>query len=156
MTFTSDSASSTLRLPLTGWRVDCCCVDHEARLLFLYGPRGAAELDRFELVLRTTLQLRPADGYSVEIDPLGAPEGLAPLLALVRRAVITATATPEGELFVAFDDGAQLHVAPDLTLEAWALVGPRTEQLVALPAGDGYVCFSDEQLDYATSLRGIA
>ena len=128
-------------LGVVGWQVDCCCIAEDARLLFLYPPPNASEISAFELSLRTPFRLRLATGRETLLDPAGAREELAPLLALYRRTVADAVVGDDGTLTVDFADGATLVAEPDPVCEAWELRGPRNEQVVCLPAGDGIVTF---------------
>jgi hypothetical protein len=141
----STQRPAAVRPPLRGWRVDCCCVDDEARLLFLYSPDATAELDRFELALRGPFWLRLDDGGEFFLDPTGPPQALGPLLALYDTTVDEASVAGDGSLTLSFTGGAVLHVEPDLLLEAWQLCGPRRQQTICLPAGDGFVSFGGDR-----------
>jgi hypothetical protein len=135
-------SGDVVELPLRGWQVDCCCVDDAFRFLFLYGPDGSSELDRFELALRGTVRLLSAEGDAPTfVEPQGPRDQLGPLLGLIDSKVSAAAAAPDGTLYVAFNNSARLIVAADELLDAWSLIGPRSEQLVCLPGGDGVVSF---------------
>jgi hypothetical protein len=133
------------QLELIGWQVDCCCIADDTRLLFLYPPAEASELAGFELSLRTSFRLQLADRSETIVDPSGPREALGPLLGLYGRCVEDARVNAEGTLELEFVDGASLIAEPDSLCEAWTLRGPRQEELVCLPAGDGVVAFAAER-----------
>jgi Family of unknown function (DUF6188) len=133
-------APGSTPLALGGWQVDCCCVAEDVRLLFLYPPPGATELDTFEVSLRTPFVI-DVRGKQHLLDPTGPRACLAPLLALYGRAVKAASVSSDGTLSMTFADGAMLVVEPDLILEAWELTGPRQTRVICLPGGDGAVWF---------------
>jgi hypothetical protein len=139
------TAARRTRVELVGWRVDCCCIAEDARLLFLYPPEGELETHTFELSLRTPFRLRLDDAIANTIDPGGPRERLGPLLALYGSAVVDARVSDDGMLSLDFAGGASLVAEPHLVDEAWRLRGPRGEELICLPAGDGAVAFAGER-----------
>jgi hypothetical protein len=141
--------SPEARVLLDGWRVDCCCIDQDVRLLFLYPPPEVAELDTYELTLRTPFTVDDG-GRRYLLDPQGPRERLGPLLTVYDRVVETASVDADGALTLTFIDGGILLTEPDLALEAWELVGPRENRVVCLPRGDGVVWFRDERYAAAT------
>jgi Family of unknown function (DUF6188) len=129
---------------LAGWRVDCCCVDDEARLLFFYPPAGMSELDSFEIGFRAPVRLRLPNEDERALDPRGPRRELGPFLALFGLTVTDATVVSDGGLTIDFDDGARLTSPPHPRLQAWEIRGPRDSVLVCLPGGDA-VRFGREQ-----------
>ncbi|HEY0969486.1 MAG TPA: DUF6188 family protein [Gemmatimonadales bacterium] len=56
------------------------------------------------------------------LDPIET-QGLAPVLALLRRRLASITVARSGDLTLEFGDGATLAVPPDRRVEAWELQG---------------------------------
>jgi hypothetical protein len=85
-------------------------------------------------------------GAARTLDPVET-QGLAPVLALLRRRLTSAPITRAGELTMEFGDGATLTVPPDRRVEAWELQGggaleglvyrcPPGGQMEWVPAGE--------------------
>jgi hypothetical protein len=140
----ASTAPVSTPIPLAAWRVDCCCIADDVRLLFLYPPPGATDLDTFELSLRTPFVL-DVKGQKHLLDPTGPRERLGPLLGVYGRAVAGAAVGRDGTFSLSFTNGATLIIEPDLVLEAWELAGPRGAKLVCLPGGDGTVSFDRQR-----------
>ena len=94
--------------------------------------------------LDSSLEIRLAAPFTF-VSPRGGErrldpeqtEGLAPVLALLRRPVQSLTVTRAGDLVVELADGAALRVAPSARVEAWEVVGAGSME------GMGYRCRMD-------------
>lgn len=125
-----------LEIPIGGRRVRRCSVDDVLTLQFgeragilMIGITGPFRLSRHG----DTMTLRPDH-----------PQELGPVLALVGRVVVSATATQTGTLEMVFADGSHLKVEPHERYEAWEFVGERQSRLVCAPGGEVYVWSSKE------------
>jgi hypothetical protein len=95
------------------------------------GPEYALHIESaFRLVLGDAV---------IDVDPR-TPE--AALFKLVRRRVIEATASDDGRLAIAFDDGDGLEIPPG-AFEAWQLEGDNGELFVSV-AGGGLTAWDPE------------
>jgi hypothetical protein len=83
--------------------------------------------DRFDLSI---------EGTTVEIDPDRGPASMGQTQPLQGMTFSSVTARKDGQLDIAFREGATIHVSPSEEYETWELWGPQGCGLVCLPGGD--------------------
>jgi hypothetical protein len=102
---------------LQGHRVTQLTVDLSSVRLQTWTLQASAEVR-----LGAPFLLGRTDAPRHELDP-AQPAGLAPLLALLGRAVEWLTITRQGVLTVGFGDGTTITAAPHPVYEAWEVQG---------------------------------
>lgn len=123
----SNRSAVIVDLRLDGQRIDLCQVDHA----FSFTTE-----QRTTLRVQTTMTHHGSDGVVTEVNPADDPRRLGPLLGIARTTVADAAADPTGNLTVLFHDDSSTTVAPDDTLEAWALTSRSGFMAVCMPGGE--------------------
>ena len=113
---------------LLDYRVTQLVVDAGSFRLLSWSLEGSLEV-RFG----APFTLVSARGGERRLDP-EQTEGLAPVLALLRRPLQSVTITRDGTLSVEFGDGVVLRAEPDPRYEAWEVQGAGALE------GMGYQC----------------
>jgi hypothetical protein len=116
------------RLPIEQRAVSRCIVDHAFALEFHEGEHSA--------VVRIEGSFTVLDQGRVHRLTPTAPKDLGPAVGLFGQVVRSATASAEGKLEIAFEDGRALSVNPDARYEAWEIYGPRGMRAVCTPGGE--------------------
>ena len=127
-----------MRVPtsLVGRAVERISLDYQVRLLLTGYPPDHAPAGTAELIIGSSFRLRDGAGrwHVFDLDA-GTNATLAPVLNLFTRIVSHVEVRGLGQLRVAFDDGAALHVDPDPTHESWELHGEGVEGILVGPGG---------------------
>lgn len=118
-----------LELPLTGWCVTQCCVDHVFTIK-LWGQQGG-----FSIRIEADFAFLPSrDAEIVHIRP-GIIRELAPALEVFGSSIDRALVYEGRKLRIDFSNGMSIRVEPDENYEAWVVSGPHGFHVVALPGG---------------------
>jgi Family of unknown function (DUF6188) len=116
-------------LPYSGWTVTRICVD----FAFQFGlepedPHG----DLAWVSFGSPFEYRAPDGSSYDMQPGPPQASVAPALAVHNQRILSITASSEGHLNIALENGSALSIGPDENYEAWEIRGP-----VSLLSGPG-------------------
>ncbi|WP_274917401.1 DUF6188 family protein [Streptomyces sp. WZ-12] len=92
--------------------------------------------DSYELRVETEASFTTPEGSLISFHPESPGEAAIHLVGMNQTTISSATAAPDGELTVVFDDGSALTVAADPDYEAWGTVGPKGERVTCMPGGE--------------------
>ena len=114
-------------LPLRGKTIARCIVD------------DAFGIDFIEEGRRSTIRIEGRFRFRDRIEELsispGKIEDMGRALVLIGKTVTKAVARGIGALEVTFDDGTELSVPPNPSIEAWEFAGPDKSIVVSLAGG---------------------
>jgi Family of unknown function (DUF6188) len=117
-------------VPVSGYEL--LTVEFSGRLsLTVYGDGGKS----CTIALEGQFTLRTADGNDRRLDAEQDWSQLTPVLSLRHAGVAELRASRDGDLDVAFDNGALLQASPDPRYESWEISGPGDLNLVCPPGG---------------------
>jgi hypothetical protein len=123
-----ERAREELALPLAGYRLAGCLVDHGLNMSFT-SPAG-----RSFLKVEGWMRYTTAEGSSPEVSALDAQAaGIAK--RMVGRMTEKAIAHPDGDLTIKFDDGSRLHVEADREYYAWEFISGSGWRVLSGPGG---------------------
>ena len=125
----SEDDEVALELPLTGWCVTQCCVDH-AFTIKLW-----RQLRKFSIRIEAGFEFLPSRDAEIVHIRSGIIRELAPALEVFGSSIDRALVYEGRKLRIDFSNGMSSCVGPDEDYEAWVVSGPRGFLVVALPGG---------------------
>ena len=125
----SEDDEVALELPLTGWCVTQCCVDHVFTIK-LWGQQG-----EFSIRIEADFAFLPSRDAEIVHTRPGIIRELAPVLEVFGSSIDRALVYEGRKLRIDFSNGMSSCVEPDEDYEAWVVSGPRGFLVVALPGG---------------------
>jgi len=118
-----------LELPLTGWCVTQCCVDHAFTI------RLRRQQGEFSIRIEADFAFVPSRGAEIVHIRPGIIRELAPALEVFGSSIDRAVVYKDGKMCIDFSNGMSISAEPDEEYEAWNVSGPRGFLIVALPGG---------------------